>query len=426
MDSSSSRQRVRSGRFLFGGAALGATGFFAGLAVAPLAAEELTGGVTWSGLPGAVGILGTAFGAVAVTELLRRRNRRTGLSVGYLAGVAGAVLAALSLPAGSFALLLIGSALFGIGNAATQLTRYVVAELHPAHHRGRALGWIVWAGTVGGVVGPNLLGPAGAAAETARQPELVGPYVVGATAMAVVALAYQFVLRPDPGTLAVEEIVGEDGKEAAHEGPANPAPSVWRLPVVQTAIVVMVTGQVVMVWLMAMTPVYIREAGGDLSRIGLILSAHIVGMYALAPVAGWVEDRFGSLRAIAVALGTLAGAAVLAAAAPVGGVLMGVALFLLGLGWSFGFIAGSTMLARGTPAAVRTAVQGRAETIVWLTSAAASLGAGLLLDAVGFVGLCLVALVALLVPTGFVLRRRRQLGTPHQQPAGDVADPVVG
>ncbi len=398
-----SAQRARSGRLLFSGAAVGATGFFAGLAVAPLAAEELTGGVTWSGLPGAVGIVGTALGAIAVTAALRRRDRRTGLSGGYLVGAVGAVLAAVALPAGSFLLLLVGALLFGIGNAATQLTRYVVAELHPADHRGRALGWIVWAGTLGGVIGPNLLGPAGAAAEAAGQPELLGPYLVGAAAMAAVAIGYQFVLRPDPGTLAVEEIVGED------DDPAPLAPSVWRLPVVQVAIVVMVTGQVVMVWLMSMTPVHIREAGGDLSRIGLILSAHIVGMYALAPFAGWVEDRFGSLRAIAVALGTLASSAALAAVAPVGGLLMGVALFLLGLGWSFGFIAGSTMLARGTPADVRTAVQGRVETIVWLTSAGASLGAGLLLDAVGFVGLCIVALVALVVPTGFVLRRRPQL-----------------
>lgn len=398
-----SPQRTRAGRLLFGGAAVGATGFFAGLAVAPLAAEELTGAVTWSGLPGAVGIVGTAFGAVAVTSVLRRRDRRTGLSGGYLVGAVGAALAAASLRAGSFWLLLLGALLFGVGNASTQLTRYVVAELHEADHRGRALGWIVWAGTLGGVVGPNLLGPSGAAAQASGQPELIGPYVVAAAAMTIVALGYQFVLRPDPGSLAVEEIVSEDD-----ESPA-PTSSVWRLPLVRLAIVVMVTGQVVMVWLMAMTPVHIRESGGDLGRIGLILSAHILGMYALAPFAGWVEDRFGSLRAVAVALTTLAASAVLAAVAPVGGPAMGLALFLLGVGWSFGFIAGSAMLTRGAPAPVRTAVQGRVETIVWLTSAGASLGAGLLLDAVGFVGLCVVALVALLVPTTVVVRGRAQL-----------------
>jgi MFS family permease len=153
----------------------------------------------------------------------------------------------------------------------------------------------------------------------------------------------------------------------------------------------------------------IRESGGDLAQVGLILSAHILGMYALAPLAGWVGDRFGSLRAVAVALGGLDAAAVLAAVAPVGGLLMGLALFLLGLGWSFGFVAGSTMLTRGTPTAVRTAVQGRVETIVWLTSATASLGAGLFLDGVGYAGLCLLALAALAVPAGFLVRRHRQL-----------------
>ncbi len=393
-------QRTRTGRLLFSGAALGATGFFAGLAVAPLAAEDLTGSVTWSGLPGAMGIIGTALGASVVSVALRRLGRRTGLTVGYVLGAAGAVLAVIALWAGSFPLLLLGAGLFGLGHASTQLTRYVVADLYEAGHRGRALGWIVWAGTIGGVVGPSLLAPAGQVAEAAGQTELAGPYAVGAVAMAIVAVGYQTLLRPDPATLAL----AEQTEEQPADGPV--AGSVWRLPVVRVAIVVMVTGQVVMVWLMSMTPVYIRESGGDLGRIGLILSAHIFGMYALAPVAGWVQDRFGSVLAIATALVTLGSSAVLAASAPVGGLLMGVALFLLGLGWSFGFVAGSTLLSRGIPAALRASVQGRVETIVWLTSASASLAAGLLLDVVGYVGLCLLALVALVLPTMFLVRQR--------------------
>lgn len=394
---------IRISRILFGGAAVGATGYFAGAAIAPLAAEDLSGGVTWSGLPGAVGIIGTAIGASLVAVVMRR-GRRLGLTLAYVVGVVGAVLAGASLRVGSFALLLVGAGLFGIGNAATQFTRYVVADLHEAAHRGKALGWIVWAGTLGGVVGPNLLAPAGRAAEAVGLPELSGPYVVAAAAMLFVAVAYQAVLRPDPGDLVVVDTVvllESAGQEVA--------PSVWQAPVVRVAIAVMLTGQVVMVWLMSMTPVHIRESGGDLGRIGLILSAHIFGMYALAPIAGWVEDRFGSLRAIAVAMTVLAVAAVLAATAPVGGVLMAVALFLLGVGWSFGFVAGSTMLARGIPSDIRAGVQGRVDTAVWLTSAVASLGAGLLLDFVGFVGLCLLALLALVLPVTFVIRQRRRL-----------------
>lgn len=398
--------RARSGRLMFGGAALGATGFFAGLAVAPLAAQDLTGAVTWSGLPGAMGIAGTAIGASVVSLVLRRVDRRTGLTAGYVIGVVGALLAAVSMRTGSFALLLVGAGLFGVGHASNQMTRYVVAELHEPSHRGRALGWIVWAGTIGGVVGPSLLAPAGRVAELAGQPELAGPYVVGAAAMAVVVVVYLAVLRPDPGALAVTEIA-----EITEEPPAGaPASaSAWRLPAVRVAITVMVTGQVVMVWLMSMTPVHIRESGGDLGRVGLILSAHIFGMYALAPVAGWVEDRFGSLTAIATGLVGLACAAMLAAVAPVGGLLMGVALFLLGLGWSFGFVAGSTMLARGVAAPVRASVQGRVETTVFLASAVASLGAGLLLDVVGYVGLCMLGLAALVLPTVFVWRQRPRL-----------------
>lgn len=392
--------RIRAGRLLFGGAALGATGFFAGLAVAPLAAEDLTGAVTWSGLPGAMGIAGTAIGASVVSAVLRRVDRRTGLGTGYGLGVVGGVLAVAALRTGSFPLLLLGAGLFGVGHAANQMTRYVVADLHEADHRGRALGWIVWAGTIGGVVGPSLIAPAGRAATAVGQPELAGAYVTGAIAMVVVALGYQVGLRPDPGALAVVE----PADHATNRGHASA--SVWRLPVVRVAITVMMTGQVVMVWLMSMTPVHIRESGGDLGRVGLILSAHVVGMYALAPLAGWVEDRWGSLPTIAMAWVTLATAAVVAASAPVGGLLMGLALFLLGLGWSFGFVAGSTLLARGVPAPARATVQGRVETAVFLASAVASLGAGLLLDVVGYLGLCMLGLAALVLPALFILRER--------------------
>ena len=396
-------QRRRTGHVLFGGAALGATGFFAGLAVAPLAAEDLTGAVTWSGLPGAMGTLGTALGASAVGLLLHRTTRRTGLALGYVTGVLGAVLAAVALRTGAFALLLVGALLFGIGHAANQLTRYVVADLHEAGRRGRALGWIVWAGTIGGVVGPSLLAPAGRVAETMGLSELAGAYLVGALAMILVAGAYLVVLRPDPGSLAVAEA------RPATATDAPPAPSVWQLPAVRVAVVVMVSGQVVMVWLMSMTPVHIRESGGDLGRVGLILSAHLFGMFALAPLAGWVEDRFGSSRTIALGLAILAASAGLAAGAPVGGLLMGLALFLLGLGWSFGFVAGSTLLARSLPVATRAGVQGRVDTLVWSASAVASLGAGLLLDVVGYVGLCMLGLVALLLPAAFVVRQRPRL-----------------
>jgi MFS family permease len=152
--------------------------------------------------------------------------------------------------------------------------------------------------------------------------------------------------------------------------------------------------------------VHIRESGGDLARVGLILSAHVFGMYALAPLAGSLEDRFGSLRTIVVGLVVLAMSAVLAAAAPVGGLLMALALFLLGLGWSFGFVAGSALLTRGIRASQRAGVQGRVETVVWLSSAGASLTAGVLLDVVGYVGLCLLGLAALVVPVTFILRQR--------------------
>ncbi len=391
---------------MFAGAAIGATGYYVGAASAPLVGQDLSGGVALAGLPSAVGIVGTALGATLITAIFERSTRRVGLASGYGLGVAGALVVFLAVRIGSFPLVLVGTAAFGMGQAATQMTRYVVADLHESNRRGRALGWIVWAGTIGGVLGPNLLAPAGRLATSMGQPELAGPWLVAAAAMGLVAGAYELALRPDPATLRVHDPVVET---APTSGAA--AGSAWRLPSVRVAIAVMITGQVVMVWLMSMTPVHIRQFGGDLGRIGIILSAHIFGMFALSPLAGWVADRRGSLTTIGIGLATLAAACVLAAVAPVGGLAMGFALFLLGLGWSFGFVAGSALLTRDVPEGVRAHVQGRVETAVWLSSAVASLGAGLLLDVVGYVGLAMVGIAALVLPASYVLRQRGRLAT---------------
>jgi len=413
--------RRRTGRSLFAGAAAGAAGYYTGVAAAPLVGQDLSGGVTLAGLPGAMAIIGTALGASLVTAVFERTTRRAGLATGYALGMGGALVAFLAVRIGSFPLVLAGSAIFGIGQAATQMTRYVVADLHEPHRRGRALGWIVWAGTIGGVAGPNLLAPAGRFATSLGQPELAGPYLIAASIMGLVAIAYALGLRPDPSTLRVHDDLAisaavtdhtDDVVDTGRTGDAGPATGdggTWRLPSVRVAIVVMITGQVVMVWLMSMTPVHIRQSGGDLERIGFILSAHIFGMFALSPLAGWVDDRLGGLTAVGIGLSTLATACILATLVPVGGFAMGVALFLLGLGWSFGFVAGSALLTRDVPEVVRAHVQGRVETAVWLSSAAASLGAGLLLDVVGYVGLAMVGLVALTVPAAFVIRRRSLL-----------------
>ncbi|MDX1619783.1 MAG: MFS transporter, partial [Nitriliruptorales bacterium] len=284
--SSNQLERRRTNRTLFVGAAFGATGVAAAVSVASLAGEQTSGATTWSGLPGATTIVGTAIGATLVSRWLDSPNRRRALTVGYLIAVVGAGVCAFAVEVGTFLLLVGGAVLIGIGQAATHLTRYVVADLYGSQRRASAIGWIVWAGTVGGIVGPTVLAPTGAAATALGLDELVGPYLATVVALAAIPLWYRLRLRVDPAELVVAET------SAVHE-PALETPDVGLLgrSSVRTALAVMVTGQVVMILVMSMTPVHIRHGGGSLGVVGLIMSAHILGMYAFAPAVGKLVDR---------------------------------------------------------------------------------------------------------------------------------------
>ena len=145
-----------------------------------------------------------------------------------------------------------------------------------------------------------------------------------------------------------------------------------------------------------------------------MLSAHTLGMFALAPVSGRLTDRFGSMSIILAGFGLLVVAALLAALAPADGVgLLFVALFLLGFGWNLSFVAGSSLLAGRLPLADRARVQGAVDGIIWTSSAASSVAAGPLLAVLGYPALALIGAGLAVVP-GLVVaaRGRRPLPRP--------------
>jgi MFS family permease len=143
-----------------------------------------------------------------------------------------------------------------------------------------------------------------------------------------------------------------------------------------------------------------------------VLSAHTFGMFALSPISGRLTDRFGSLAVIAAGLSTLAAAGFLAAFAPPdGGILLTLALFLLGYGWNLGFVAGSTLLTRGLALGERTRVQGVADGLVWSSAAIASLMSGVIVAGASYTTLGLLG-VALLVPPALLLVTRRSALAP--------------
>jgi len=415
---------------LLAGVALGSTGNIAAGTVSTIVADDLAGTSALSGAPGASVVLGSAVGSALLSWVMVRRGRRFGLTAGYTIAVLGAAVAIVAIVTRSLPLLLAGTLAIGFGNSSNQLSRYTAADMFPVARRASAIATVVWGATISAVIGPNLIGPAGPVAAAVGLPALA--VFVGAAAVLSFVL-----LRPDPYQLADEpsqreggpatgpvreamrtpasglpSSLGDDGTARAIAGANTPSlASLLGRPTVLAALIALLVGQVVMVLIMTMTPLHMTAHGHGLDAVGLVISAHVIGMYGLSPLSGRLTDRFGSPVVILSGLAVLALSGVLAAVAPPdGGAILFVALFLLGFGWSLGFVAGSALLARGVDLAKRTRLEGITDALVWSSAAAASLTSGVVVAAASYTALGLIAAALVLLPVWVLVTRRRSIG----------------
>jgi MFS family permease len=388
---------------LFTGSALSRTGLIAALSVAALAAEDMLGSVTLGGLPAAAATIGIAAGTPPIAWLMARSGRRIGLAVGLGVSAGGAGLAALAVDAGLFPLFVAGMFVFGAGIAAERLSRYAAADITPVSRQSFAISLVVWAGTIGSVVGPSILAPAQRAAESLGLDGLTGPFVLAAGFSAIAAAVAGRWLRPDP----LSFVPVRDPVAAA---PAVAASSLLAGARVRVAVAALIVGQVVMVMIMTMTPVHIRRAGEDLGIVGLVIAAHTLGMFAFSPVTGLLSDRWGRVPVVLAGQVMLVTAALMASfAAGDDRLLLVGSLFLLGLGWNFGFVAASALLTEDVPAEARVPLQGLADSIVWTSAAIASLSSGALLEAGSYSMLALIGATLVVIPVTLLARYRSRV-----------------
>ena len=390
---------------------LGGVGVASGIAVGSLLVVSLSS-TAWAGVGQALSVLGAGMLAVPLATLAARRGRRPALALGYGIALAGAAVVITGAALGSLPVLFLGLLAFGAAQATNLQTRYAASELAGPERRGTWMSIVMWATTIGSATGPNLSAAGGALGASLGLPRLAGPYLFSLLG---------FLLAGASILLLLDRRAGESPAAGRQASPISATQALrWAAahPVARFAVALIVVAHAVMVGIMSMTPVHLGGVGHGLEVIGLAISLHILGMYALSPVFGALADRVGPMR---VALGGLMGlgvAAVVAFVAPGSLPAVLVALVVLGLGWSASIIAASVLLAGVDSGEVRIPLQGATDALMNYGGAAAALLAGVVLAALGYGGLAMAAGL-LIVPAaalGWIARTARRA-------AGDL-DPV--
>src|SRR5690625_2607434 len=393
--------RFRSIGVLIASNLFGGVGVAAGISAGGLLADELAS-TSWAGFAQASSTLGAAVAAIPLATMATNKGRRRSLSVGYAMSVVGALAVVGAAIAGHIIFLLIGMGLFGIAQAVNLQTRYAAAENVTLAARARGMSLVLWATTIGSVMGPNLLSPGDDFGQSLGLPAYTGPFVFSmfAFAAAGIVIALLFRATPAPSVDAPSEAGGSepDASVGTEKALGAIAALGWaaRQPIARFAVALIAVAHAVMVMVMVMTPVHMEGSGDSLELVGITISLHVLGMYGLSPVFGWAIDRLGAGAVAAIGIAVELAALVTGFIAAAGNTaLMVTSLILLGLGWSAAILAGSSLVATITPPDIRVPLQGASDALMNYAGAAAAALAGPILAAGGFHLVNVVAAVIL-------------------------------
>ncbi|MFD5887607.1 MFS transporter [Streptomyces sp. NPDC060334] len=411
------RLQRRTSAVLIAAQMLGGLGVPISIALAPVLATEVSGTEAMSGFASTASVIGTALLSLPLAALMTARGRRPGLVLAYAIGAAGAALVVLAAAIGNFPLLLVGMAAFGAASSANLQARFAAADLAAPDRRARAISVVVWASTIGAVLGPNLSAPASHSFAGTSIPETAGPFVWAGAVFVLTGTLIGVLLRPDP-LLTARALAAPGEQTRAGRSLRAGFTAVRESPRARLALLTVAVSHTTMVSIMVMTPVDLGHHGADLKLVGLVISGHIAGMFAFSPVMGWLADRIGRLSVIGLAAGLLSVAALLAGTAGPSHAQSALGLFLLGLGWSAGMVSGSALLTDSVPQAARAAVQGLSDLTM---NAAAGLGgaaAGLVMARAGYGWLNAIGAALLLPMAALALLTARRHPAPAKADAG--------
>ena len=385
------KTEIRTVRVLASAQVLNGLGVAGTVAAGSLLVSSITDSETLAGLAQTSSVLGAAALALPLARLTQRGGRRLALSVGYLSGVIGSLLAILGGTTENIFFMLAGTFCVGAASAAGYQARFAAIDLATNETRAKQLSLVVWALTIGAVLGPNMMEPSGNLANSLGLPSLVGPYLISAITLFFATLVIQIFLRPDPFLLAQQRNVSmQIAKKSTKHALAHIRVNQRAL----FAIAAIAIGHVAMVSIMVMTPVHMAHVDVTLTIIGLVISVHVLGMYAFSPVVGALSDRLGRIRVIQIGVGTLLLSSIVSGFAQADdAITLGIGLFLLGLGWSCTLIAGSALLTESVAPEMKTSSQGASDLVMNLSGAGGGALAGVIIGTLSYGWLCAFAAI---------------------------------
>lgn len=362
------------------------------IALNGLAGYALASNKALATLPVTAWVIGGALSTLPMSLLMKRIGRRAGFTVGALIGMVGAAICSLALAAANFWLLCLGTLVFGVYNAVAQYYRFAAADAVGAEFKAKAISLVLAGGLVGGLVGPEL----SKLTVDALATRYLGAYLSLIGFLVLVVGVVQLLDIPSPA--------GDDRKAVV-----RPLKEIVMQPVFIVAVLGAAIGYGVMNLLMTATPLAMGLCGHPYSAAATVIGWHVVGMFGPSFFTGSLIKRFGVLQVMT------AGALLLYAVVAIA--LSGIsvphfwfALVLLGIGWNFLYIGGTTLITGACSPPERAKTQGANDSIIFLTMMVTSFGSGVLIDSKGWQTLNWLALpfitVALVALLWFLARRR--------------------
>ena len=332
-----------------------------------LAGQMLAPNPCLATLPITLIIVGSMLSAPLLSELMQRRGRTLGFVIGAAGGGGGSLLSAWALMTGSFGMLLAGSLLSGLYMSSQAFFRFAAADGASAAYRPKAISYVMGAGLASAVIGPQLVK---LTADALAPVPFAGAYAAAVLLNVVGVFVFIWLDSPRPAPPAPDSPRARSRRE------------LLRSPRIVVAMICAMVSYALMNLVMTSTPLAMVGCGFGTGQAADVVMWHVVAMFGPSFFTGHLIARFGATRVVATGLVILAAAGVVG----LSGVTLGhftLALVLLGLGWNFGFIGATAMLAAAHAPEERGRVQGMNDFAVFGLVAVASLASGGLMNCSG-------------------------------------------